>query len=62
MKKYDDSIISELASKNNVSKFIEEEPAELIQNKFKYTFAGISKDDIIKRSTTDLFNQIKTNL
>lgn len=40
----------------------EQESSEIMTNKFKFTYAGISKDDIIQRSTTELFAKIKANL
>lgn len=68
--RYDDSIISERnnvpndnqTNENHMVIFPEEEPSELIENKFRYTYAGISKEDIMQRSTKDLFNKIKINL
>lgn len=61
--RYDDSIISMgNETQDQIIVYPEEECAELIENKFRFTYAGISKEDIIQRSTKDLFQKIRINL
>jgi len=61
--RYDDSIISMGNETNDqIMIYPEEECADLIENKFRFTYAGISKEDIMQRSTKDLFQKIRINL